>query len=72
MNRTTAGRVTENIQDTTHPDTGVSVQVSTRQDNGWVLSPQLQSQRSHVVRGSERDLATDFLRSNKRDVFNDR
>ena len=62
----------ENIQDATHPDADVSVQVSTRQDDSWVLSSKFQSQRSHVLRSSERNLATDFFRSDKRDVFYDR
>jgi len=33
----------ENVQDTKHPDTDASVQVSTRQDDSRVLSSQLQS-----------------------------
>lgn len=61
-----------NIQNTTHPDTDVSVQVSTRQDDSRVLSSQFQSQRGHVLRGSERNLATGFFRSDKRDVLDDR
>ena len=62
----------EGSQDTPHPDADITVQVSTRQDNSWVLSSQFQSQRSHVVRGSEGNLATNFFRSDKRDVLDDR
>ena len=36
-------KVTKNIQDTTHPDTDVSVQVSTWQDDSGVLSSKFQS-----------------------------
>jgi len=63
--------VAGNIQDATHPDTDVSVQVSTRQDDSRVLPSKFQSQWGHVLRGSERDLAADFFRSDKRDVFDD-
>lgn len=60
------------VQDTAHPDTDISIKVGARQDYSRVLSSQFQGQRSHVVRGSKRDLAADFLRSDKRDVFDDR
>ena len=60
------------VQNTTHPNTDVSIQVGAGQYYGWILSSQFQSQWSHVVRGSKCDLATDFFRSDKRDVLNDR
>ena len=62
----------ENIQDTTHPDTYVSVQVCAGQDDGRILPSQFQSQWGHVVCSGKRDLATDFLRPNKGDVLNNR
>jgi hypothetical protein len=72
VKRATVRGMVGNVQDTTHPDTDVSVQVGTRQDDSRVLPSQFQSQRGHVLRGSERDLATDFFRSDKRDVLDDR
>ena len=62
----------EYIQDTTHPDTYVSVQVCTWQDDCWILSSQLQGQWGHVFRGGKGDLATDFLRPDKGDVLDNR
>lgn len=67
-----ARKAVEDIQNTTHPDTDVSIQISTWQDDSGVLSSKLQSQRCHVLRGSERDLATDFFRSDECDVLDDR
>ena len=72
VKRATARRVMMHVQDTTHPDTDVSIEVGTRQDHSRVLSSQFQSQWSHVVRGSKCDLASNFLGSNERDVFDDR
>lgn len=67
----TARRVVIHIQDTAHPDTDISVEIGTRQDYSRVLSPKFQSQWSHVVCGSEGNLATDFLRSDECNVFDD-
>jgi endonuclease/exonuclease/phosphatase (EEP) superfamily protein YafD len=69
---TAAERMMENTQNAAHPDADVSVEVGSRQDNSGVLSSQLQGQRGHVLSSSNRNLATNFLRSDKRDVFDDR
>lgn len=60
------------VQDTAHPDTDVSIQVSTRQNYSRVLSSQFQSQWGHVVCGGKRNLATNFFRSNERYVLDNR
>ena len=72
VKRATGKGTTVNIQDTTHPDTDVSVQISTRHNDSRVLPSKFQSQWGHVLRGSERNLATNFFRSDKRDVLDDR